>query len=156
MTNDPASLDNLRGLALPAPISWWQPQPGWWILLAAILAFAALGIWRLMQSYRANAYRRQALAELKTLSQLPPTEIALPLAALLKRTALCAYSRPVVAGLTGTAWQRFLNDTAGFSETFSQNLQRAGLTGQPLSPAEANAALTAAQDWVRRHKPDPP
>jgi hypothetical protein len=151
MTTGPASLDNLRPLALPAPVPWFPPQPGWWILLAALLACLSLGIWRLAKIYRANAYRRAALSALQTLSHLPPTEMAPALAALLKRTALAAYPRALVAGLTGPAWQQFLSGT----EPLIQTLRRATLTTQPLTQAEAATALQSAALWIRRHKAPP-
>jgi len=144
MTSDSASLDNLRPLALPAPVSWFPPQPGWWILLGALAAFAALGIWRLVQAYRADAYRRAALAELQMLAQ--EQNIAAPLTTLLKRTALAAYPREDVAGLTGAAWQRFLG--AGFPPS----LWQAALTLQPLAPADTTASLNAARLWIRTHR----
>jgi hypothetical protein len=151
MTTDSASLDNLRPLGLPDAVSWFPPQPGWWILLGMLLAFAALGLWRLAQAYRANAYRRLALAELQTLAQ--QQNIAAPLVTLLKRTALSAYPRSEVAGLTGPAWQDFLARTGA---KIPAPLWHAALNQQPLAPADATAALQAARLWISQHRrPNP-
>ncbi len=67
----PNPLDQLRDIHLPEPISWWPPAPGWWFLAVCgvvLLGWLATLFYR---RYRANHYRRQALAKLHQLqSQL--------------------------------------------------------------------------------------
>jgi hypothetical protein len=134
------------------PVSWWPPQPGWWILLAAVLAFAALGCLRVLRAYRANGYRRAALRELQALERLEAADIALPLASLLKRVALTAYARSAVAGLTGTAWASFLDPKP---VAWLPALRRAALDPRaPLSAEEVRAALAAARLWIKHHRRD--
>ena len=65
MNSDPASLDRLRDIVELDPVSWWPLAPGWWFLLSLSAiggAMLAIQAWR---SWRANAYRRAALAELE-------------------------------------------------------------------------------------------
>ncbi|AGW91951.1 DUF4381 family protein [Cupriavidus sp. DF5525] len=59
----PVSMAQLADVALPAPPSWAPQTIGWPVagaLLLAALAWAGWGTWR---RYRANRYRREALAE---------------------------------------------------------------------------------------------
>ena len=95
--DDPTSLQNLRDIVEPAPVPWWPPAVGWWILLVVVAAFA---VWLASRAWRrrhANAYRRAALKELRSATN--PVEIA----EILKRTALCAFPRTAVASLSGEA-----------------------------------------------------
>ena len=123
MTDDAGSLSNLRDLAMPPAIPFWPPAAGIWILAAALLAILAIVAWRVFMTYRANAYRRAALAEVDALehalqggslrSQAIPTRVF----SILKRTALAAFPRSVVASLSGNAFVSFLaTSAAGFDE----------------------------------------
>ena len=57
-------LAQLRDIHLPPPISWWPLAPGWWILIFAG-TFASIWLTKtLVQRYRSNLYRRQALKKL--------------------------------------------------------------------------------------------
>jgi Domain of unknown function (DUF4381) len=148
VTTDPASLANLRGLALPPPVSWWPPQPGWWVLLAGLLCLGALGLLRCVKRYQANAYRRAALRELRNIERRPAAGRAVPLAMLIKRVALVAYPRAEIAGSTGAAWAGFLAMPGNAAEV----LRRASLDrARPLSEDEAKAVLAATGRWIRRH-----
>jgi hypothetical protein len=156
MNPDPASLANLRDIALPPPVAWWPPAAGWWILGAGMLAFVLLGCVRATQARRASAYRRQALAELAVLERAPPPAAAVGLATLLKRTALAAWPRGEVSRLTGADWFGFLDRTAegcGFSDGPGAALARATLDGErPLTPEEARMLFALSRRWIRRHQ----
>ena len=41
-------LDQLEPLIAPAPIGWWPPAPGWW-LLAVLVPLLLWGLTRLLQ-----------------------------------------------------------------------------------------------------------
>ncbi|MBT8150535.1 MAG: DUF4381 domain-containing protein [Gammaproteobacteria bacterium] len=51
-------LANLPPLATPAPVSWWPPAPGWWLLFFALLALLLASFrwarprWRRYRRYR--------------------------------------------------------------------------------------------------------
>jgi uncharacterized protein (DUF58 family) len=103
-TSDP--LAELRDIHLPEVVSGWPPATGWWIL--AGLGLIAIGFlsFLLIQRFQRSAYRRRAQRELSAIEeQYKRSENSkAALAALqqvLKRTALAAYSREQVAGLTG-------------------------------------------------------
>jgi hypothetical protein len=146
MSPDAAALSNLRDVALPQPVAWWPPQPGWWLVFATILALAGFGVAALARHYRANAYRRAALRE------LPETEPE-ALGALLKRTALAAAPRPAIAGLTGQRWADFLEQTGGFPRAAYETLAEAALKpAEQIDPMRAELAKAAARYWIRRHR----
>lgn len=106
MSGDPGDLANLADLALPPAIAFWPPAAGVWILGAAAVAALAVAGWRGWQRYRADAYLRQAEAELAKASSVEQVS------AVLKRAALVAFGRERVASLTGLAWSAFLRETA--------------------------------------------
>ncbi|MFE1598309.1 DUF4381 domain-containing protein [Methylobacterium sp. ID0610] len=164
MNPDPASLENLRDLVLPAPVPWWPPAPGWWILAAGLAAAAVVAGSRAWWRYRANAYRREAWRQLDGIERRIDAGLcagaATDLAAVLKRTALAAFPRAEVASLTGPAWLGFL-DRTGRTKAFTEGAARwvgrwAFVGDQPVPAPHLKAALREARAWVRAHDgPDP-
>ena len=91
---DPTSLDNLRDIVPgpPIPISF---APGLYFLTAFAFALLGWAVWYERRRWKANAYRRSALAKLKALEARASSadqrgEAVAEVAALLKRTALAA------------------------------------------------------------------
>ena len=141
-------LDQLAEPQEPVPVSM-VPQTAGWVVLAVCLVLLILWLAvRAMRRRRANAYRREALA-LLTEAGDDPTAIAM----ILKRTALVAYPRARVAGLSGDAWVAFLDHTGG-TATFGSG-PGAALAVAPYSETDRDVpGLGAvAARWVRRHKP---
>ena len=87
--DDPADLSHLADIAMPLPVPWWPPAPGWWILAAAFLAALAILATMAVRRYRRNAYRRAALAELAAINVADPTS-GVSISAGTKRVALVA------------------------------------------------------------------
>lgn len=151
--SQPAPATDLVGLMsqlteppMPEPVSMWPATAAWaWLAVAGVLLLAWFG-WRWVQHYRANAYRRAALAELRV-SGLDVAGVS----SVLRRAALVVWSRSEVASLTGPAWLDFLDRTGGGGK-FSKG------PGQPLAHApihprgEASHELVAlAERWVTQH-----
>lgn len=132
----------------PPTISLWPATPLAKGLCALLLLLLLFFIWRQIQSYRANRYRRAALAELQQ-SAGNATQIA----EILRRTALVAYPREKVAALTGEDWLQFLNQhypgTAFAGEVGHALLQS---PYQKNATAQSSALGKAAQDWIRQHR----
>jgi hypothetical protein len=149
MPSDAASLDNLRDIVAPPPVSWWPPAPGWWFLMALACAFGAWLVYRIWKTRRANAYRRAALRELGAAAR--PEDVA----EILKRTALAAYSRSDVAALSGDAWLRFLDATGKTSE-FTRGPGRilidAVYRATPVPDAEKSSLVALCREWIREHE----
>jgi hypothetical protein len=145
-------LDQLHDIALPPPVSMFPATWGWAVaglLLLALLALAALA-WH--RHRRATAYRRAALAELRTLAPALEQDEAGAFArldALLRRTALAAFPRAEVAALTGDAWAAFLDRTGGRFGPLGPALAAAPYAPRPA--LDGAAAERAARDWIAHH-----
>jgi hypothetical protein len=146
MNSDPTSLENLRDIAQPPPVSWWPPALGWWVVLALIFIVAAFAAWRGWRRWQARAYRREAVRELESAQSI--AEIA----ALLKRTALAVYPRSEIASLSGHAWCQWLQQTGGqpvpnaVAKVFSEGLFAE--SAQENAQGEVSAFVRA---WIQNH-----
>lgn len=132
----------------PPPISMLPQTQGWlWLGLVVGLLLAWLA-WRLVGRWRANAYRREALAALNRSGDDPVV-----IAQVLRRTALAAWPRRDVAGLTGAAWLQFLDQTGGkgrFAQEGGSDLIRAPYAPNQNRPANGDLRSLAAY-WIRHH-----
>jgi hypothetical protein len=141
---DPTSLDKLFDIVTPAPVPWWPPAPGWFVVGGVAVVLAVWGAWHMWKFWRAQAYRRAALAEwqqIKTQAddRTQRTAALQQLPELVKRTALAAFPREEVASLSGTAWLRFL-DCSGHTDAFTHG------RGQLLSESAYDPRLIAQMD----------
>jgi hypothetical protein len=157
--SDAASLQNLNDIVVPLPAPWWPLAPGWYVVAAALLILLSWLLYKQWKRWKGNAYRRQALAELSVIRAGGDEGQIRQVPELLKRTALSAWPRQQVAGLSGASWHRFLDDAAGI-ESFSagagemlDRLAYGGRGGSPLPAAEASKLLDAAENWLKRHRP---
>ena len=105
----------LRDLHLPDPVGWWPLAPGWWLLLTLAAVALIFGLYRAYRVRQHNAARRFALRELKRYEQEylehgNPVVLGRQLSQLLRRGMLAYADRDEVAGLTGEAWLRWLDD----------------------------------------------
>jgi hypothetical protein len=145
MKPDPASLENLRDIAVPPPVPWWPPAPGWWMVMAVLVIAIIVVAFRAWRRWRANAYRRAALRELQRATTLAG------IAEILKRAALVACRRTDIAALSGSAWCRWLAETAGgpVPDNVAEALTR-GVFGKAddVNVGEVSAFAT---DWIRGH-----
>lgn len=161
--SDPASLENLHDLVVPAPVPWWPPAPGWYWLAGVIVLLAVWSVWQAHRRYRANGYRRAALAEFGSLAREAADPAAADMAlralpALLKRTALAAFPRARVAAFSGPPWWAFLDRTSagsGFVGGGGPVLDKLAYDPSArVEPAERRVLLAAAETWLRCHRRD--
>jgi hypothetical protein len=116
--------------------------------------FLAVRQWRRWQQ---NRYRRQAMMELSLIRRSASGESLRQLPALLKRTALSAWSREQVASLNGRAWHRFLDDSAGMDRFCSgagnilDQLAYAGAGATLPAEPDLKQVLDAAELWLKQH-----
>jgi hypothetical protein len=150
MNSDSASLANLRDIVMPPPVSWWPLAPGWWFLLAVASLFAVLALVHLGRRWRANAYRRAALHELRN------AESVAVIAEVLKRAALAATPRTEAASLAGPDWIDWLAKTGGRPvPTAVSEALTIGVYADRGSTQISEVTAYAAE-WIRSHKLSPP
>lgn len=155
---NPAAELPLRDIHLPAPVPWWPPAPGWWVL-ASLLALLAVTAFLLYRRYREQAPRRAARRSVEQVfnayaKQGDARAFLAELSLILRRTALSRFPREEVAGLTGEAWLAFLDrglepkaTGGGFSSGAGRVLASGPYAPEPSVDADALRALCDA--WVR-------
>jgi Domain of unknown function (DUF4381) len=159
------TVNDLADIVTPPPPSWWPQTVGWLVVGLCVLgALLWLG-WRIWRHWRANRYRRAALRELGRLQAglaadgPDRAQALLALAELLKRTALAAWPRGAVAGLSGASWRDFLRASAGRAADAvpplatlieAEYLDRSALGHWPAQQASDTA--TACRRWIAEHQ----
>lgn len=163
--NQQDPLAQLRDIHLPNTVGFWPPAPGWWLLAALVLAAIIVGIVFAVRHFRANAYRRRALAELdglwKSFLQQQDCQTYLnALTQLLRRTAIKAFPQSQAATLHGAGWLQFLDETAptccfgdGPGQWLTTLPYQSGDTQQSQPMATYSALQHCVSDWVKRHRP---
>lgn len=139
MKNPDISLGNLRDIVVPESPPLWPPAQGVWVLLIIAMALAAaLFLWWRRARAR-NAYRRAGLALLETARTTRNVNVVL------KRVALAAFPRPMVASLYGAEWVAFLDGSCRRS--------RFSALGELEESDEASGELrSAAAMWIKHHR----
>jgi hypothetical protein len=150
------AIRGIQELIAPGPVSWFPATVGWKVLglFVALLVFYAL--YRRYRHWRANRYRREALAVLEEIRALPPGAALAHTAALIKSTALAAVPRTEIASLSGERWVRWLqasSDDSLFSAG-SYSLLASGQyrAGENIATDELNCLLQECAHWIRKHR----
>ncbi|MEP2706393.1 MAG: DUF4381 domain-containing protein [Roseibium sp.] len=147
--NLPDLIDLLAPVPEPAPVSMVPQTAGWIWLGLGLLAVLAAIIWNIRIHRKKNAYRRQALEELKTSADTAG------IAQILRRTALVAYPRANVASLNGDAWLSFL-DNSYSGNGFSNGPGKLIADGPYQRDVEATNLVPLARKWIKTHHKDVP
>lgn len=154
----PELLARLADVITPEAVSYIPQTTAWYVLAAVLLLVFSAVSWRLAAQYRANRYRREALAALIEIERQSATNnnCEAQVAALLRRTALSTYPRASVASLHGDTWLVFLDHSYGGKE-FSDGPGRV-IADTPYQPAHLPSShdraglLQVARNWVREHR----
>ncbi len=152
--NSPVPQLPLRDIHLPGPISWWPPAPGWWILVALLMAGTILVVAYTHYRRKRNRIRRVSLKEIDTIqeafqSHRDNTRLVRELSVLLRRVCISRYPRVDVASLTGVEWASFLDrnlDGNPFSEGDGIVLITEPYRKNP--DIDANALLSCCRSWI--------
>jgi hypothetical protein len=142
----------LRDIHLPPPISWWPPAPGWWALAALLFGSVILLAWLWRRHRKERIVRNLALASLAAIedSQADARARLQQLAIVMRRTCLSVYPRTAVAGLTGEAWLRFLDQPLG-REAFTRGAGALLVDGayRPQVDADLRPLFTLCRSWLK-------
>ena len=151
------ALDGIVEPELPEPVSLVPSTPGWWILLILLVGLVARAIWRRRQRYLRDQYRREALAELKTIQDRLASgtkEAVRELAPLLRATAIAAGGHDRVSGLEGddyaAALAEFSPDEDRLPVDALQSLAYAPL--DELAGVDTDGLIAALESWIQKHK----
>lgn len=152
-------LTALRDIHLPEALSHWPLAPGFYGLVAILMASLLIGSVLLRRWLIHSAAKRQALTVLKQYlaeyeqgfsTQLTSARVSV----LLKRVALVYYPRIDIAGLQGEVWLAFLEDT---SRKLPINLIREQLLRAPYQAhhdLDLKPLFKVARQWItQRRKP---
>lgn len=157
---DPLTLP-LRDIHLPAPIPWWPPATGWWVLFGGVTVAAAVSVmvWRW---WRRGALRRAAGVRLREIEAAFATHqdqhrLARELSMLCRQVMGCVSDQPDSLSGTGTVWLQRLDDYSRakfFTDGIGQVLAHA-----PFDPAvrfDGQRMLHGIAEWIRRLPPPQP
>jgi hypothetical protein len=148
MNEAATSLDRLHKIVLPPEVSWWPLAPGWYVvggIFVILILFLAHRAWK---HWRADAYRRAALRELASVND------AATIAELLRRTALAAAPRSLIAAKTGAAWLDWLDSQC--RETMPHTVREqltVGVYRRQAEDCNVAALREYATRWIRHHRP---
>lgn len=152
LQDNPYSLDRLKDIVQPDPVSWWPPAPLWYLLIAILTVWLLYWLVHATCRWRQNAYRRQALHELAQMSEPGARSVS----TILKRVALVSYAKESVASLTGDDWLRFLNETCDGVDFMIEPACKIGMASfdphVTLTDSELKQVVMDAERWVARHR----
>lgn len=140
----------------PEPISWMPQTMGWYVVLLFVMYFISKKAFRKYQKYKRNAYRREALHWLSSLTEKPSDKYIHQLPQLLRNTAIKGYGRVAVASLTGVNWESWLDKQCvktNFSTDCSGLLNRVAYSDLgTISDSDRLKLREHISDWVKYHR----
>ncbi len=145
-------LDRLRDIVVSDPVSWWPLAPAWYVVIAIVILLAGVVSWKFWQKWRANAFRRAALAEVEAAANSANGLSVPQLAEIFKRCALTTYPREQVAALSGDGWVSWLVDK--YSEPMPELLaeaMREGLYARQQKEVSSEM-LDYSRQWISGHR----
>ena len=149
-------LSQLRSIHLPEPISWWPLAPGWWILIAISLVLITWLIFVTHQNYKKQLYRRQALLELKQITNIyTPEKQAQQAWLLLKQTVDSAYPDQNASALSLAELLSFLHKNCSkpvFSQADSPLGELLYARSSSIDQSTIEQFMADVTTWIKHHK----
>lgn len=102
-------LEKIVETSAPPDVSWLPQTIGWKFIALGVIILLAKKCYQGYQSYKNNAYRREALAWLKHYQATKNNKDYHKLPALLRKTALLAFKRNEITLLNGKHWELWLD-----------------------------------------------
>jgi hypothetical protein len=157
-------LSQLADIHLPAEIGFWPPAPGWWLLLALLIAALIWAGFRALKQWQQRRRYNFALAELDKCYQQHAsraagdteqnTAAALDLVngvnTVLRRVALKHFPDDQVASLSGQQWVDFIR-TSSVSTLLDDQIAIALAQGRFARRCEVDTEKlhAMAQQWIK-------
>ena len=145
-----ARMWGLRETPMQDVVSLFPQTSGWLLLLLLLLALIAITRWRRYQTWKQQAFRRDAIRSLTHMQDDLSQIKALP--QLLRHVALRSSPREEVVGLHGSAWIAWLNVKAGsrvFDDADAKLLNQLAYAGHSdIDPAIGQRLIAASLQWV--------
>lgn len=143
----------------PDSISWWPQTLGWQVLFLCVLVYVFVKGYRIYKKYIANAYRREAIAWMQALPAYQttnPDPVFRQLPALLRKTAISAFSRSEVSLLSNGKWELWLDSQcqeSRFSSRCVSLLHRLSYQADHQISTKQMLALQAeVLHWIKFHR----
>ena len=153
----------LRDIHLPDAVSWWPPAPGWWILLALLIALIVF-LPRLIKRLGQQPLNKTALIELEQIQQnfsshKDELKLIQDISVLLRRVCISYLPREQAAGLTGEQWIFRLNSLSGKS-FFTEQMGDLLISAPYKKTVEINSKelLSICKNWIEalpRYRQEP-
>lgn len=153
---------NLEPVIAPEPVSFWPPQPGWYLVIVILLLIIIYGVNKYLQYQKKNRYRKLALQQFEIIKNsshpIPDQNIILALNKLLKVTAINGFPRKEVACLSGKAWVNFLEQSCK-KVKLSEDAKYVLASSEFVPPQrykieeqEWSELLAISERWIKNHK----
>ncbi len=136
----------------PAPILFTFETVGWKILAIVIFILLQIFLYKWIQHYKKNTYRRVAIKRLSTINTNSNKSIN-ESAIILKTVAITAYGRENVAALYGAEWLLFL-ESKGKNTLFTKytkSFLAAQNSNQNIDANTKKEILTLTKKWIQTH-----
>ena len=153
---NPDLLSQLRDIHAAAPVSWWPPAPGWWVLALLVLALLVWAGRRMLARFRVYRRRKQMLGWVEHLNanidpDSNPQEYLSTLYRIFKLVALRAFPERQCALLNGQEWVDFL----------AEKMTKSGSTGslgvlasgpyEPTPGFDPQQMSELTRKWIKQH-----
>ena len=142
----------------PESISWWPQTLAWKVIGFVVLVMAIRHVVKKINHYKANAYRREALAWVEQLPRYQQGQTSMEfrqLPALVKKVALIAYGREVVNSIPSEHWETWLDqqcEKTAFATQHKRELAQLAYAPELILSEEQMAKLvTTIKAWIIGH-----
>jgi len=146
-------LSQLRDIQLPSDPSWWPPAPGWWLVALSVVGLSYIIFSKIAKWRRLTAPSRKFVSAIRKLPTHDPARSQQNLNAISRLTrqyAITRFGRNRVAGLTGSKWLVFL-DQSSKSKSFSHGPGTVLASGPYKQPAkyDLDGLKRILEAWAR-------